>query len=66
MFKITGLYDLNRTAKTKREGGEPKLRVGTEDTENGGYSNDATVMPSSDSLCQVSSLRILYIRTVVT
>jgi hypothetical protein len=38
MFKMTGLYDLNRAAKTKRMG--PKFRGGTENTEERGYSDD--------------------------
>lgn len=49
---MTGLYDLNRAAKTKRRG--PKLRVGTGGTEKGGYSDDVTVMISVYSICQVA------------
>jgi len=49
---MTGLYDLNRDAKTKRR--EPKLRVGIEDTEKGGHSDDVAVETSVDSICQVA------------
>jgi len=49
---MTGLYYLNRAAKTKRRG--PKLRGGTEGTEKGGYSDDVMVMTSNDSICQVA------------